>query len=148
MRRGFTLIELVVVILLLGIVAGVSVPALARRGEDDALAAAAGDVVGLLGRARRTALERGRSVTLALDPASGRYQVRLTGESGDVVAEGTLALAGGVQLEAGHTGAAWVHVVFSPLGAAEGGPVIVRRGGRAAVVALDRWTGEASVRRP
>lgn len=68
-RRGVTLVELLVVIVLLGIIAGVSVLGFARAStpaRDDKR----DRVLGPLAAARRNALRMGRPVTITIDDSS------------------------------------------------------------------------------
>ncbi len=75
MSRGFTLIEVVVVVLVLGIVAAVTVPAFQRLDGRDELATAADQVAGVLRSARLTSLERGAPVEVIVNPSQRRYWV-------------------------------------------------------------------------
>jgi len=142
MRRGFTLLEVIVVLAILAITAGVVAPALFRATRQDDLTHATSEITTLLGRARLAAVERGTPVSVTLTPESGEYAVTI--ERGDTTAlleEGTLDLDGGVRL---------VSTVrrpqfrFDPLGTAEGDSVSVLGPTGHRVVALDRWTGEVT----
>lgn len=96
---GYTLIEVMVVLLLLTLVALLVAPALRQRDDPERLAA-------LVGQARITALRRGEALALRLEP-SGAW--RLDGlASGD-----TAAITQGVLSPAP---AAPLTLIFSPLG--------------------------------
>lgn len=73
-RRGFTLVELIVVLVLLGLVLGVAAPAFTMRsgGEGDGADA----VVRVLERARMTALKQSTEVGVTIDPLRGRVWIR------------------------------------------------------------------------
>src|SRR6266516_6370849 len=70
---GFTLAEIVVVLALLGIMAAVAVPAFTRLDPEDDATRGAADVVRVLHRARRSALERAVPATVVVDPTDGHY---------------------------------------------------------------------------
>jgi len=71
-RPGFTLVEVIVVLLLLSLMAAVAAPAFSavmhRRAIDDATST----VTRVLARARAQALARGAGMTLVIDPARAR----------------------------------------------------------------------------
>ncbi len=90
LRRGVTLLELLVVLLLLGITAALVLPALAPRlalrpGNDDARSA-------LVATSRRLAIRRGESLRLRLD-ADGVWALVAKGD-GAVVDTGRLPTRG------------------------------------------------------
>jgi len=143
-RAGFTLVEMVVVIAILGVVAGVSVPAIRDRRAADPLAQGASEISGLLARARQTAVERAATIRVSVDPASRRYKVRTlsTGAPSDSVATDSLAIADGVTLDGGDRR---LTVTFMPTGEARGDTLTLRWQGRVAAVIVDQWTGDARV---
>ncbi len=145
LARGFSLIEIVVVLLLLGIAAAVTAPALARLDERDPVGDGAERVRGVLRGARLAAVERGRPVVVVIVPEEARYRAWLAGDEARPLAEAALELADGVRLEATEPRPTFV---FSPRGPAHGPALSVRRGARAATVAVDPWTGAARVRAP
>ncbi|MCX5767641.1 MAG: type II secretion system protein [Gemmatimonadetes bacterium] len=115
-QRGFTLIELVVVLAIIAMVLAVSVPAFAGRAD----AARPGDTEGLvrtLLRARQTAVESARLTTVILDPSSRRAWVRTDGPAPGVDTSFVVALADDVRLSAD---GARVRFAFYPDGHAAG----------------------------
>ena len=69
MARGFTLFELLVVLAIMGLIAGLAVPRLAqgRPGQEAKLAAS--ELVSSLREARSRAVSENRDVAFRLDPA-------------------------------------------------------------------------------
>jgi type II secretion system protein H len=141
MRKGFTLVEMLIVIVILAIVSAVTVPAL-RANPDDELTTSANAVTKLMQRSRQTAVERGQTVTLVVDVENARYWATIvsTGEPDSLVSYGPIELAPGVAITADKSRARYV---FAPSGAASGGPLQVRMDSRAAVITLNQWTGDA-----
>ena len=143
-RRGFTLVEMLLVLVILGITAGVAVPAFGRLTEKDETAEAARELETLLRRARTTALERGRATTLSLDPASGRFELSLGGAEREGPAAGILNLeAAELLAPAGRARLRWT---FAPDGPAFGDSVAVRGPSGTLLVGVERWTGEPYAR--
>lgn len=71
-QRGFTLIELMIVVVLLGITAAIAVPNFGRMIDNNQHAAAANDFSGLLHFARSEAIRRGNGVVVyAIDTSDG-----------------------------------------------------------------------------
>lgn len=145
-RRGFTLFETVVVLAVLAVAAALAAPAFARfgagaDGPDDAARA----LLDVLRASRRAAVERGVTVTVAVDPASGRYAADSAG------AEGAGPLGGGVLPFDGpgavRTAAARLRYTFRPSGAALADSAAVRTPTGGALVVVDPWTGDARVER-
>jgi len=130
-RRGVTLIELVVVMALIAIIAGVTAPALTALDRRDANATEV--VVGLLRKARATAIERGVAVTMTIDPSAARYWLDVP-DTTDVI-----VLPAGASLTAS---SARVHVRFAPDGGVAADPLFVRQGDRAIPITFDPWSGE------
>ena len=146
MRRAFTLVELLVVLVIVGTVAAVAAPALrfgARGGARDA----AERLVALRDRARAVAVGRGVEARLSLDLTTGSYRLVTTPASGsppDTGRAGALALGGGTRLEGGRDG--WALVTFDALGRARGDRVsVVDERGHHDVV-TDPWTGATRTR--
>ena len=138
MRSGFTLIELVVVLLVLGIATAAVVPSLALRPSDTA-GEDAHVVMRLLRAARMGALDRGEAVTLDIQVSTGRYTSSLRRPDADsVIAEGTLPLAPGSQIKAHRATAAWT---FGADGSVWGDTVRVGPPEAAVLVRIEPWTG-------
>ncbi|MEJ2218707.1 MAG: prepilin-type N-terminal cleavage/methylation domain-containing protein [Gemmatimonadota bacterium] len=136
MKRGYTLVEMLVVLAILGIMAGAAVPAVGVWL--DRTPSPAEEVAALIRNARALALETGCPVTLTWDPQSGRWLI----EAGDAApVEGAVALRGATVM----TPLRRVVVQFAPTGGADVGPVQVRWNDRLDVVRADRWTGKVTL---
>jgi prepilin-type N-terminal cleavage/methylation domain-containing protein len=145
MRTGFTLVEVVIVVLILGVLGAVTVPAFRAVTQRDEVTAVADDLATLLRSARLAALERGATVELTIDPSTGRYWSWIgqgTGAREPFVA-GVLDLPDGTRLEA--IGPR-VGFTFRSAGPPGGGLVEVVGAGSGAVVDVDPWTGDPRVR--
>ncbi len=77
--QGFTLVELLIVLVLLSIVAGVAQPVITSSLTQSRLESAAGDVTSALHYARRTAMNTGQTCMVTFDAAAETLNVqRLT----------------------------------------------------------------------
>ena len=75
MRRGVTVIELTVVILVVGILCGIGMPALLRQLDRTRVRNATNEIVSALALARTTAISRGRYVAVGFDSGSAKVVV-------------------------------------------------------------------------
>lgn len=124
---GFTLMEMLVVLALLAVVAGIALPVARRQNDGVALRATAHQLAAHMRTARGAAIRDSAEKTLVLDAGGRRYWV-----------EGVTkvqALAKGVELRV--AGA----LRFYPDGTSTGGTVVLAGGGSAAEITLDTLTG-------
>ena len=142
-RRGFSLLEVVVVLAIVGVIAAVTVPAIGEAGRRDPLDSAAAEVRTLVERTRRTALERGPAVTLVIDSRARRFWVSRDQDRMQL-AQGTLPT--GVTLLAGPSGDR-VRAAFDATGTASGDTIVLQNGDRTTVITLNVWTGDVDARR-
>lgn len=139
-RRGYTLWELTMVLLVLAIAATLAVPAFTDLGRDRA-PTGADAMLGLLKDARKAAIDFDANVTLRLDPATLRYELDTSSVSGyGVLATGTLDLGLAHTLV---TDQPRLQYVFRPTGAAFGDTVTVRGGAMPLTIRVDPWSGVA-----
>ena len=136
MKRGFTLVEILVVLAILGITAAAVVPALARAPTEDDLTRAARALERVAAAARRTALERATPVAVTLVPESGRYWVHLS--DGTAIDSGAIALDQGTRMR---SAVPRPQFRFGPLGTADGDSLLLLGAGGAQSLVADRWTG-------
>jgi type II secretion system protein H len=74
-RAGFTLVEIMVVLAILGTATAVTVPAFRDVLRPDPMKDAIAEVVRVLERARMTARVNGRTVTVTIDPQAARFWI-------------------------------------------------------------------------
>lgn len=139
-RRGFTLLEMGIVLAIMAVSAMLVAPALSRMGQGKPPGAGE-DVMRLLSDARKIAIERNETVTLRLDPTTGRYRADTVGVAGSgELGEGTLALGAQETLV---TDLPRLVYVFHPTGSAFADTVLVRGTGATTLVSVDPWNGVA-----
>ena len=140
-RRGFTLLELLVVLVLLAITAAAAVPAFlgdAARSPEQRIAVA---IAERLIAVRDAARESGVAATLVLSPTDGRYWIAAR----DSATSGVLPIAGGVTIAGeGAAGVARIELRFEPTGPTTATAIAVH-GSRTITVRTQAWTGEISV---
>jgi general secretion pathway protein H len=144
MRRaaGFTLIEVVCVLAIFALLAGLVLPAIPRATSNSRLEAYALEVASLLTADRNAAIRRHTEVATALDAASGAIRSGAGADAiqlpRDVGFDALLAdTCGGSK--AGAT------IVFFPSGMSCGGTIQLRRGGAGFQVRVNWLTGGAEV---
>ena len=143
---GFTLIELVVVLAIIGLAATVVAPAFRRLNRD---ARTTTDAISTLyAGASRAANVRRVPVTVILETATGRFTTLTDPAPGtprDTIESGTLPLAAGARLSGGQDG--WALISFDSRGGARGSTLGIIQENESYEVQVDPWTAEAVVRR-
>lgn len=147
-RPGFTLIELVVVLAIIGLAASVVAPAFRRLGRDARTAVDA--ITTAYGAASRAATERGIPVRLVLEMESGQFALTTVPPAGiasDTVAVGAVPLAadGSTRLSGGRAG--WAVVTFDAFGRGRGDRMVITQGEERYDIQVDPWTAAAVVQR-
>jgi prepilin-type N-terminal cleavage/methylation domain-containing protein len=112
MRHGFTLLETVMVLAVLGLTLGIAAPHIASMSDRLAVEQAAHQLVAAHRRARITSIVRSRSAVLTVGPDS--FAIRLAGDAADTWASSGpaawgVALAGPIR-----------RLTFSPVGITTG----------------------------
>lgn len=74
-RRGFTLLEIMVVVGIMAVILTISVPFMARQMHRDSMRQAVTDVMEMCSEARNRAVLEGRPMQLRIDPASKTFSV-------------------------------------------------------------------------
>jgi general secretion pathway protein H len=134
---GFTLIELVIVLAIIGLALAIAVPLLARSVGGATLNAAASEIRAAANEARSTAIAEDRTVVLRGDPGGGYWVDRN---------HFTLPLMNGAQpLRVATLGGG--QISFFPSGGSSGGRIVVSSGGGERQIAVDALTGRADAMR-
>jgi prepilin-type N-terminal cleavage/methylation domain-containing protein len=157
-RPGFTIIEVVVVMLILAVATAITIPALLPPPADDDLTVAAKKIDMLFGIARDSAARTGDNVTVMIDSATGGVWLLSdadpdstfapaaghAGKSGfgdpDARAGEPLDLPSSVRLELSKARAQFR---FSATGAAFADSLVLRTPSGTHLVTIDPWNGHA-----
>jgi general secretion pathway protein H len=133
-ETGFTLVELLVVLAIIGLSLAIALPLLARHPVGAALNAAASEIRTALSQARSTAIVEDRMVVFQGDPGGGYWLDRN---------HFTLPLMSGAQpLRVATIGGA--RISFFPSGGSSGGRIVVSSSGAQREIAVDMLTGHAN----
>lgn len=133
LRRGMTIVELLVMVAILGVLAAIAVPRAITAMDRLSVRGAVEDVVLTLAAARAAASRGDAYVSFVADTRNGRVRAV---SGGEVLAERDLAHGRGVRLEASRES-----VTFAPGGLGWGAAnttVIVSRGSRSDTVVMSR----------
>ena len=141
MKRGFTLVELVVTLFVLALAVGVAAPSIARGVDTVRTRAEAGGVATFLRAAREKAITHNRTYEVRVRPEESLVELR----TGDAVSA-TKRLAAGVRVTAEPPSARTI--TFLPQGLTSGGRLRVEMPGRQGyLITLDALTGRVSTQR-
>ena len=142
--EGHTLWEVLLVLALLGAIAGLVAPSIrfVRPSEDDALRATR-DLAAVLERARLTALERGTTIDVRLDPAGGRaWLIAIDGDTLQLVTVVSFDRVSRAEVSGGGLRPRYL---FTP-GRGGSGPTLTIRGPNGSrTLSVDPWSGGTRV---
>ncbi len=130
--RGFSLLELLVVMIIMGILAGVAGPSVGRFMDSLAFKKQSGRIMAAVHYARLKAVTNGRPVIMTLDP--GNNNLRL--EEGAVKEERDLRLAAGDTISINPE-----IIKFSPDGHATPAVISFSKGDRSEKIIIDSLSG-------
>ncbi len=128
-RAGFTLVELLIVLAIMGLVAALAFPRLVGRAPGSTLGAVAEELRAALATARSAAISQDREIMVG----GGVGSYRVDG------ARHVLPSAAGVRIDVRGGG-----IAFFPSGGSSGGRIVLRGGGRTAELDVEALTGRAS----
>ncbi len=138
---GFTLLELLVVLAVLGLVLGIVVTRGPMRSAALELRAASSELAGALRSARARAIVSDRTVLLVIDTATHQYQT-----GGDPPRSLPWSVAITVTAPANLVAGNWLTGIrFSPDGGSSGGIVVLADGTHRALLSVDWLTGRVSL---
>lgn len=133
MRRGYTLVELLLVLTILGVVLAIALPRGMASLDRISVLAASSDVQATLNHARILALAGGTAVAIHVDSSRGELRVR---RGAEVVMSRGVAQAHGVTMRGTRDSMA-----YDPRGLGRGAAnlsIILRRGGAVETVFVSR----------
>jgi prepilin-type N-terminal cleavage/methylation domain-containing protein len=135
--RGFTLVELLIVLAVLGVLMGMSMPQLGRWRDAAAATGARDELAARLARTRVAAATNG-GAALVLDVRTGRYRVDLG--DGTSAVEGDLAERYGVVVEsAGVQDSLVLRYDALGIGRMTGRTILLRRGAAVAGIVVSPY---------
>ena len=140
---GFTLMEMVVVLAIVGITAAAVVPAMTRITSESGALSAARQLEQVLAAARTTALERAIATEVVVAPQLARYWVHAA-DSG-TIDFGLIELEQGVTLS---STAIRPHFRFAPSGTATADSLVALGPDAAVLLTVDPWSGAIRASQP
>ena len=138
--QGFTLLELMVVFVIMGMMLAVAPPLLSSAMPTLTLRGAAQDLVLNLNRVRSQAITRSQPQGIRFYPDQGYYLVGPKSQREDLSGETRLQVEGGIPLDDGSDGQL---VRFFPDGSSSGGSVVLRNGNRGYQIEINWLTGRS-----
>jgi prepilin-type N-terminal cleavage/methylation domain-containing protein len=136
-RAGFTLVEVLIVLAILGLSAGLALPPLLDWAPDSRQTGAVGEVLRIVHSARTTALLEGRAMELTIDPTTGKYWIAPADSDRPLGAPHQLSL-GDAELAAT---APRLTLRWDARGRMNGDSILVHTERGVRVIGADRWTG-------
>jgi prepilin-type N-terminal cleavage/methylation domain-containing protein len=148
-NRGFTLLELALVLLVIGLVAAVTIPSLARGYASMQLRASGRDVLNVFRQAKEKAVTEQTEMQVTIDPS--KHEFILTDEVGDGEKRFSLpkeVIISRVSFAGSDVVQGPVFVRFLPNGSSDAAEVEIKpeRGGPSIVIATDPIAGGARIK--
>lgn len=144
--RGYSLMELVVVLAVLAVAAAVVAPGVGRTAESVRVRAEVGAVAGLLRSARQQAVTRQQPLEVVIEGEAQSLIVRRAGREGTAAVVSRRAVPSLMRIAADP---APPRVTFFPHGMSSGGRFgIEAAGSRTYVITVDALTGRVTTARP
>jgi general secretion pathway protein H len=145
MTRGYSLMELVVVLAILAVAAAVVAPAVGRTADDVRVRAELAGLAAFLRTAREQAVARQQAIEVTLDPEARVLLLRRSGREGETGVQASLAVSALLRVEADP---AMPRLTFLPHGMSSGARFLIEApGSRAYVITVDPLTGRVTTRR-
>lgn len=146
MTRGFSLMELVVVLAILAIGAAVVAPGVVRTADGVRARAEVGAVAAFLRSAREHAVTRRQAMEVRLDAETHTLVMRQAGSGGESIVQATRAVSTLLRIAVDPPAPS---VTFLPHGMSTGARFAIATSGMPAyVVTVDALTGRVSTERP
>jgi prepilin-type N-terminal cleavage/methylation domain-containing protein len=143
--RGFSLLELVLVLAMLAVAAAVAGPAIGRALIGASASAEVSAVAGFLRAAREQAVSRGHALEVRFDHDAHTLVVRRADRDADAGVLGRRVVSPALRVDAGPAPA---RVIFHAHGMSSGARVLIAAAGaRSYVIAVDPLTGRVRTRR-
>lgn len=141
-QRGFTLIEMLVVLTIAALIVGLALPRLTGATETATLRTAAHEVAAALRNTRSLAMTRGRTEAFVIDTANGAFAAGQTAPPGRLPRGLQLAL---VTVAADRESTSLGRIQFFADGSSTGGGVLLANGKLRSQVLVDWLTGRVSI---
>jgi general secretion pathway protein H len=143
-ERGFTLLELIVTLFVVGLAVALTIPAIGRSTESISVRADVAGFAAVLRHARERAVTGRKTHAVVIDPQAHKMTVHTGSPDGDV--RETRSLAERLTVEA--TPPSALTVRFEPQGNSSGGDFKLVSGSITYLVSVDAITGRVKSRRP
>lgn len=141
-QRGFTLIEVVVVLSILALITAMALPLLAGAGSKADTRAAAREIAAAMRLTRDLAMTRGHPEAFVIDAASGAFRAGSTSTPQRIPGDVRLVLYTTTGERRGATAGS---IRFFPDGSSTGGGVRLQAGNSRAEVLVDWLTGHLTI---